>query len=162
MKIDPRSLEFNKEYTFTENVDFSNFTFSKNNRIKCINSCNAVVKAILLDSFLELKVSLSGEVTGICSYTNEEFPIKYKVKEQMTFSDSDDSDYESNLNEIIDLDPYFLSLIDSEIPISVVKPGNKMPKNGDGYRVLSEDDLLKERNNSKSNSVWATLDDIDL
>ena len=161
MKIDPRSLEFNKEYTFTENVDFSNFTFSKDNRIKCIKSCNAVIKALLVDSYLELKVNLSGEVIGICSYTNEEFPIKYKVKEQMTFSNNEDSDYESALNEEIDLDPYFLSIIDSEIPLSVIKPGAKMPSGGDGYRVISEDDLNKERNN-KTDDRWSKLDDVEL
>ena len=54
-----------------------------------------------------------------------------------------------------------LALIDSYVPLNVTKPGAKKPTDGEGYRVLSEEELLEERKSAKD-PRWAALDDIEL
>ena len=54
-----------------------------------------------------------------------------------------------------------LALIDSSVPLNVAKPGTKKPDGGEGYRVLSEEELMEERKNAKD-PRWSALDDIEL
>ena len=60
----------------------------------------------------------------------------------------------------IDLDPHILALILAEVPHTLTKSGASLPKSGNGYRVLSEDDYLKEKNH-KGNSAFDILDTIE-
>ena len=60
----------------------------------------------------------------------------------------------------IDLDPYILALILAEVPHTVTKKGAELPKSGSGYRVLSEEELLKEKS-TKKNSAFDILDTIE-
>ena len=62
---------------------------------------------------------------------------------------------------IFDIDPYVLSLVVSEIPAKIVKKGAKLPEDGSGYRVLSEEEYNKEQENKKD-SRWDALDKIEL
>ena len=106
-------------------------------------------------------ITVSGDATVRCSYTNEEFVYKYKNSEDMVFSDDENSeDYFYKGNDII-LDDYLISIVDNAIPLKPIKKGASKPKSGEGYRFLTEDELEAERN-SRKDPRWAALDDIEL
>ena len=84
-------------------------------------------------------------------------------KDSFYFTDSKDDEaedcyYEPNVE--IDLDPHIIALILAEVPHNIVKSGATLPKSGNGYRVLSEDDFIKEKSH-KGTSAFDILDTID-
>ena len=89
--------------------------------------------------------------------------MEVKFRDSFYFSDdaeaeSEDCYYEAGVE--IDLDPYILALILAEVPHTIVKKGAQLPKSGYGYRVMSEEELLKEKS-TKKNSAFDILDTID-
>ena len=162
MKIDLRNYEIGKHYNLDLDLDFTNHTFSSNYRIRRINSCHVNLDIVVFEYITNISLKMSGEVIGACSYTNEDVVVPYKCKENMSFSSDKDSlaDYYEP-NNVFDLDPYLLALIDSSVPLNIIKKGAKLPKNGESYQVLSEDDYLKQKQ-KQGDSRWAALDDIDL
>ena len=61
----------------------------------------------------------------------------------------------------IDLDEYILGILLANVPVRIVKKGAKLPGDGNNYRVISEDQYQKEKENSQD-SRWSALDDLDL
>ena len=162
MRLDLRKYELNKHYFLEEDIDFSSHVFSTTYRIRKIVSCHVKIDLISFQEITDLKVEVKGEVIGACSYTNEDVPLKYSFKEDMSFSTSEDSgaDYIEE-NEVFDLDPYIFALIDAAIPLNIHKKGAKMPDSGNGYEVLSEEEYYKKKQEDKSNSPWSVLDDLE-
>ena len=85
-----------------------------------------------------------------------------KFNDEFYFSNEEDNSedcyFEPGVN--IDLDPHILALILAEVPHNIVKSGASLPKSGDGYRVLSEEEYLEEKKNKK-NSAFDILDTIE-
>ena len=162
MKLDLRNYEIGKHYNLDLDLDFTNHTFSQNYRIRRINSCHLKMDLVVFEYITDIKLTMHGEVVGACSYTNEDVLVPYKVKENMTFSSDPDStaDYYEP-NSVFELDPYLLALIDSSVPLNIIKKGAKLPDNGESYQVLSEEEYLAQKK-SKGDSRWAALDDLDL
>ena len=162
MKIDLRNYEIGKHYNLDLDLDFNNHEFQPNYRIRRIVSCHLSIDLVVFEYITDMKLSMHGEVVGACSYTNEDVLVPYKCKENMTFSSNENStaDYYEP-NNVFDLDPYILALIDSSVPLNIVKKGAKLPSSGTGYQVLTEEEYLKQKK-SHGDSRWAALDDIDL
>ena len=162
MKIDLRNYELGKHYILELDLDFTNHTFSPNYRIRRICSCHLKMDLVVFDYITDINLSIQGEVIGACSYTNDDVTVPYKAKEHMTFSSDPDStaDYYEP-NSTFEFDPYLLALIDSSVPLNIIKKGAKLPSNGSGYQVLSEEDYLAQKK-SKGDSRWAALDDVDV
>ena len=105
------------------------------------------------------------DVIASCAYTLEDVPLKVNVKEKLYFSsdemdqDSEDIIYEPG-NEIL-MDNYVLSYVIASVPHNVHKKGAKLPNDGKGYRVLSEEDFIKEKQTEKKPSPFDVLDGID-
>ena len=139
-------------------IDFSKQTFDENH-VKRITHC--LVKAVVTEFGDVLQCVISGEadVIASCSYTLDDVPLHVTFREQLFFSDeesdSQDCYYEPGVE--IDLDPHILALILAEVPHNIVKSGASLPKSGNGYRVLSEEEFEKERK-SKKNSAFDALD----
>lgn len=162
MKLDLRSYIANKTYSVVEEVDFSSHEFSKTNRIQEIVSCHVEAKITMLDKYFTVSVSAKGKLKALCSYTLEVFERPYSVKEDMIFNQEENSEseyFEPNL--VFDFDPYLLALIDATVPLNVTKPGAKLPSDGKGYRVLTEEEYKKEKE-KVPDPRWAKLDNIDL
>ena len=162
MKLNRATLPDNKAQTFTDEVDFSKYPFDENH-VRRIDSCS--VKVVATDFGDVLQVQLSGEANVIasCSYTLEDVPLDVKFKDSFYFTDSKDNEAEDCYFEPgveIDLDPHILALILAEVPHTLTKSGASLPKSGNGYRVLSEDDYLKEKEH-KGNSAFDILDPIE-
>ena len=162
MNLELFRYEENKPVEIIEEIDTSNFTFPTHYKIVKIDSCKVKVRLTRFEMLTHARIEVTGSLTALCSYSGELFSFPYHTIEEMSFSDCEEDEssfYEPN--DTINLDPYIIAIIDNLVPINVTKPGAKKPNDGDGYRVLSEDDLAKERSSTKD-SRWAKLDEIDL
>lgn len=165
MKVNRLFLKLNEKEVVEEDIDFSS-GFSDPNHVKKINSCHVKLELVEYGDVLECDMYLNADVIASCAYTLEDVPYKVKVHEKMYFSseeDDKDSDtiYYEPENEI-NFDDYALSYIIANVPHHLHKPGAKLPAGGNGYRVLTEDDLAKERSEEKKSSPFDCLDDLDL
>ena len=161
MIINRAILPLNKTETFCEDIDFSSQKFD-DNHVRRIDKCSVKVDATEYGDVLRLQVSGAADVIASCSYTLEDIPLKVKFKEDFYFSSEEDKSqdcyFEPNIN--VNLDPHILALILAEVPHNVVKNGASLPKSGNGYRVLSEDQYLEEKKNKKC-SAFDILDTIE-
>ena len=158
MKLNRILLPLNKDETFEEEIDFSNQKFD-DNHVRRITSCSVTVVAHEYGDVLDVKIRGQASVIASCSYTLEDVPLDVSFKDNFYFSSevtgSEECFFEPG-NEI-DLDPHILALILAEVPHNIVKSGASLPKSGNGYRVLSEEEFEKERK-SKKNSAFDALD----
>ena len=162
MKINRAILQSNKKQVFEEEVDFSKLPLDENH-VKSISKCLVKVEATDFDEVLECIVSGEADVIASCSYTLEDVPLHVTFKERFFFSDQEDDSedcyYEPGVE--IDLDPHILALILAEVPHNIVKDGAILPKSGNGYRVLKEDEFEEERKHRK-NSAFDILDTLEI
>lgn len=156
-KLLPRgkAVDFNEELSFLDN-NFDTF------HIRRIPHVEAKITATEYGETLRVVFDLKADVTAVSSYTLKDVPLKVKVKEELSFTDEEIEDdnliYEPNA--IIELDEYILSLILSKIPIKVVNKDEKLPESGEGYRVISQEDYEKEKEN-KTDPRWSALDELE-
>ena len=161
MKLNRAILPANKPETFDEEIDFSSLKPDENH-VKRIDKCLVKVIATEFGDVLQCAISGNADVIASCSYTLEDVPLHVEFKETLYFSSevmgSQECYYEPGVE--IDLNPHILALILAEVPHNITKSGASLPKSGNGYRVLSEDDFEKERKN-KGNSAFDALDAIE-
>ncbi len=162
MKLNRAYLEEGKEEIFTEKIDFSNFPFNETH-VRRIPTCEAIVKATDYGETLRVIFQIKAHVIAVCSYTLEDVPMDLEFTDELEFTNVDYQDDEMiyEPENIIDMDPHILSLIFARIPIKVIKPGAKLPENGNGYSVLTEEQFLAEKS-GKKNSAWDILDTVKL
>lgn len=161
MTINRALLTEGKKQHFSQDIDFSDFAGDQNH-CKKISSCHVEIDATELEDLLLVTINGISEIVTTCKYTLEDVPLKITFKEEFTISSNpeDDSSYFEEKNEI-DLKPYILGFILDKVPHTAIKKGAEKPKDGVGYRILTEDELKKERE-KKSDPRWAKLDDIEL
>ena len=161
MTINRAILPLNKTETFKEEVDFSSQKFD-DNHVRRIDKCSVKVDATEYGDVLRVQISGEAEVIASCSYTLEDVPLKVKFKEDFFFSSEEDNSqdcyFEPSVN--VDLDPHILALVLAEVPHNITKSGASLPKSGEGYRVLSEEEYLEEKK-TKKNSAFDILDTIE-
>ena len=161
MKLN-RLLFQTKDYFLEGDIDFSNLEFDPYH-IKKIGLTHVKITGSVFEDLLMLNFHIVSDVIGVCAYTLEDVPLHFDFKDSLEISNEieDDEKIFFEKNMIFDIDPYVLSLLVSEIPAKIVKKGAKLPEDGTGYRVLSEEEYEKEQEN-KTDSRWAALDDIEL
>ena len=161
MKIN-RLLFQNKDYVLEGDIDFSDQEFDPFH-IRRIDNCHVKITGSIYEDLLLLNMKITSLVIGVCSYTLEDVEIPLHVVDTIQISDSIDDDdelfYEPNV--VFDIDPYILSLVIASVPLKIVKKGAKLPSSGKGYRVLTEEEYLKEES-EKKDTRWSALDDIDI
>ena len=160
MKINRALLTEGKKQHFSEDIDFSDFV-GDSNHCKAILSCHVELDALDLNDLLLITLNGVAEVVTTCKYTLEDINLKETFKEEFTISSNqeDDSSYFEESNEI-DLKPYILAFILDKGPHTAIKKGATKPKDGVGYRILTEEELEKEKS-EKSDPRWAKLDEIE-
>ena len=161
MKINRVTLPLNKDEVFEEEIDFLNQKFDENH-VKRILSCSVRIVAHEYGDVLDCKVSGKANVIASCSYTLEDVPLEISFRDNFYFSNEVTGSEECYFEPgpVIDLDPHILALILAEVPHNITKDGAKLPKSGEGYRVLSEEQYLEEKKNKK-NSAFDILDTIE-
>jgi uncharacterized metal-binding protein YceD (DUF177 family) len=150
MKIQKLTLPLNKSVPFDETVDFTTHEFAPN-YIKGIPECHVSGNITLYEDLLRVVIQIKAKVIGICAYTLEDAEINLSLRDELNFVEEelDDGCYVESGN-IVDLDEYILALILAALPHKITKKGATPPKGGDGYRVLTEEELEKERSETKS------------
>ena len=156
MKLNRLTLPVGKEVVFHEDIDFSSYQGDPYH-VRSIKSCHMDLSVLNYDELVVLSFQLKGEVMTTCAYTLEEIPYQYNIKESVELAGNEDDEFEI-INETIDIDEILITLIVSNIPMKVVKKGAKLPSNGEGYQVMSEE----EANNKKKASPFDALDDLEL
>lgn len=150
-----------KKQHYSQDIDFSDFAGDENH-CKSISFCHVELDATELGELLLVSINGVAEIVTTCKYTLEDISLKINFKEDFTISENEDDDssyFEAENN--IDLKPYILGFILDKVPHTAVKKGAEKPKDGVGYRILTEDELEAE----KSKIVdprWAKLDEIKL
>ena len=160
MKVN-RNLFKNKDYFIEDDLDFSSEVFNPNH-IRKIGKTHVKITGNDYDDFLVLDFDIKSEVIGVCSYSLEDVPLNIKTNASLSFTYDEEDEETIHIDKpIFDVDEYIIDLIVSEVPMKIVKKGAKLPTNGNGYRVLSEDEYNKEQE-EKVDPRWAALDDINL
>ena len=149
-------------YKLEDDIDFSDVPFDQTH-IKRIESCHFELTGNNYDSLCILNIRIKTKVIAPSAYTQKDVELNLDFSDIIQISDEDEDDeelfYEKNM--IFDIDPYILSLIVGEVPMVVIGKDEELPKDGDGYRVLTEDEYLEEQK-KKSDPRWAKLDDVDI
>ena len=106
-------------------------------------------------SNLKAQVSLKGEMICPCAITVEDVEVPFSIEDEilLSFEDVEDAYYIEN---DLDLDDLAISLILPEVPIKVVKNAKIEYPSGDGWCVMTEDDL-KNKKSLQSDSPLAIL-----
>ena len=156
MKLNRLTLPVGKEVVFHEDIDFSAYQGDPYH-VRSIKSCHMDLSVLNYDELVVLSFQLKGEVMTTCAYTLEEIPYQYNIKESVELAGNENDEFEI-INETIDIDEILITLIVSNVPMKVVKKGAKLPSNGDGYQVMSEE----EANSKKKASPFDALDDLEL
>lgn len=159
-------MKFNKSQITPKEIKEieENISFSSLSRplieLKDINVKASIFKD---DNLINVYLKIKGVAKVECAYTLEavDYPLDFK-------DSIDISEDEKNIDayyipgNIVELDPIVLDLIKGEIPTRVIKKGAKLHVEGEGYRVISEDDLKKEKDNEVTSSPFDKLKDLDL
>lgn len=161
MKIN-RFAFTNNHLEVEDDVDFSLAKLNPNH-IRKINNTHVKVVGDEYEDIICLNLEIDTDVVGVCSYTLEDVPLHLHFKDSLEFSNeiNDDEDIIYVQKPIFDIDEYILQLIIGEVPLKLVKKGAKLPESGDVYRVISEDEYLKEKSEKKDDR-WSKLDDVKL
>ncbi len=163
MKINYYTFKDGEIETFEYDLSFNESYFNPTHIIS-VPKCHASIRASLNSGFLSVHFKINYTAIVPDSYTLK--PIEYRKteKEDLVFSTTEDD--ESNIEGIekngdIDLDNYIHAIIISSVPFNVKGKDSKLPSGGEGYRVLTEEELEKERSEDKS-SPFDVLDKLDL
>lgn len=160
MKINRALLQNGVSKTFTETIDFSSATFDPTH-IRSIPFCEVTAKATDYDELLRVELHIKANVIGVCSYSLEDVPLHYEIDDEISFTDDpEDVDNYFEKGNLIEMDEYVLGILLANVPIKIVKKGAKLPKSGDGYRVMTEEEHEAEKK-KKGNSAFDILDSVE-
>lgn len=161
MNIDLNLIHPHVTQHLSYDLDFSHEKLNTS-LIRKINSCHVEADVSLVNDLVYVNIFLHAKVTLICAYTLEDVITPINEKEQFIFTNNKEIENENYIYEdksSIHLDPYIFSFLIASLPTKVIKKGATLPKDGDGYRILSEEEYEKEQN-SKKDPRWSKLDEI--
>ena len=162
MKLDVLKLPYTKVQTLSEDVSFDPEVFVCHNPLINVISCHTELEAQRFEEFIYINLSIKAKVTLQCSYTLKNFETIIEGSDELHFAPSRDEDEDciEYKGTTIDMDQYIFNLISASVPLSPKAPHAKAPDSGKGYRVLSEEDFLREKE-EQGNSQFDALKDLD-
>ena len=162
MKIDVLKLPYTKVANLSEDVVFNPEVFVCHAPLISVQSCHAKLKAQRFEEFIYVTLSIKANVTLQCSYTLKNFETTIEGTDELHFAPNKDEDEDciEYRGTVIEMDHYIFNLLSASVPLSPKAPNAKAPESGKGYRVLSEDEFLKEKE-EQGNSQFDALKDID-
>lgn len=125
-----------------------------------VKKCHYTVRVSKVGDYSHADFTISATLRVEDSRDAVAFDKKVNVKESIDILDVEDEEGEGYLVEggDIDLDDLALKILHSSLPIRLVRPESALPKNGQGYRVLSEEEKEKEKAEA-GNPAFASLAD---
>lgn len=157
MKINRLILPEGKAVEYNEDIDLSYFQGDKYH-VRSIKSCHMELTVTNFADLITLFFRIKGEVMTTCAYTLEEIPYEYNISDVIELAGNEDDEFEIK-NEEINIDEMLITLIVSNIPIKVTKPGAKLPSSGDNYRFITEEQAAQEAAEMDKPSPFDVLDD---
>ncbi|MCQ3035636.1 MAG: YceD family protein [Bacilli bacterium] len=158
MKIDVNLLKVGKSILRKEEVVLDE-------SYKClypllgIKNIFAEAEVTAYQEFIEVSLLVNAVVSLECSYTLKAFDYKIKDRINLEFTQYEEDATEDTIlidNNTIELDSYIFDLISMNVPSKPVMKGASKPSDGKGYRVLSEEEYVKEQEN-KTNDQFDKL-----
>jgi len=159
MKIDVNLLKVGKSVIQKENVVLEGEQYNLLYPLLAINSIEAEVEVTAYQEFIEVCLLVRANVTLECSYSLKPFEYKIKDRLNLEFTQYEEDATEDTIlieNNQILLDSYIFDLISMNIPSKPIMKGAKRPSDGDGYRILTEEEYIKEEAN-KTNDQFDKL-----
>ena len=162
MRIDVLKLPYTKVAELSEDIVFDPKVFVCHIPLVSVESCHAELKAQRFEEFIYITLSIKAKVTLQCSYTLKHFETTISGVDELHFAPSKDEDEDciEYRGTSIEMDQYIFNLLSASVPLSPKAPNAKAPESGKGYRVLSEEDFLKE-GEEQGNSQFDALKDLE-
>lgn len=162
MKLDVTRLAYTKQTKLSEEVIFDPEVYECHFPLIKVLSCHVDATIQRFEEFIYVTLSIKAKVVLKCSYTLNDFETVIKGLDELHFAPSNDEDedcieYRGNT---IDLDSYIFNLLSASVPLSPKSPNAKAPTSGMGYRVISDSEFNKEKE-EKGNSKFDALKDLD-
>lgn len=155
----------NEPLHLDEEFDLSHINTNDYPSLVAIDDIFASITISRDDDFIDVDIYLTGVITLECAYTLDHFEKEVEIEELITFTENQILESEDVFyldTPSLEIEPLIYGLILSEVPIKAVKPGATLPKGGEGYRIISEDDYYEEIINKQNepNERMAALDDL--
>ena len=162
MRLDVLKLPYTKVANLAEDLSFDPEVFVCHNPLIEVKNCHVELKAQRFEEFIYVTISLKAKVILECSYTLKHFESTISGVDELHFAPSKDEDEDciEYKGTSIELDQYIFNLLSASVPLSPKAPNAKSPASGNGYRVISEDEFLKEKEEG-GNSPFDALKDLD-
>lgn len=164
MKIDVSKLKYSNKNVFKETLVFDNEKFPPHIPLLEVKKADVVLEVSRYEQFIYVNAKVKAVVLLQCSYTLKPFETTLKDEEELHFSpykDDGDEDIILYKGNYIEMDEYIYDIISSNVPLSPKSKDAELPSGGDGYRIMSDEELRLEKE-SKGNSAFDSLDDLDL
>ena len=163
IKIDVSKLSYTKETILKEVVIFDPEEFKCYPPLLEVKKADVNIKIRRYEDFVYVSMQIKANVTLQCSYTLKPFDTVLKSDEELHFAgyvEEGDDDLILYKGNSIELDKYIFDSISASVPPSPKAPGAKLPESGKGYRVLSSDEFIKEKE-EQVDPRFAALDDLE-
>lgn len=161
MKFNLNKLVSGKTHCFEYDESFEGKDFKYSLPLNSIKSTKITVS--FLESGDVLTISIKGEATVNlkCCYTLKDFDKTIKIDESNDYSLVDDGgDLEFiGSRQDIEVDDFVYDAIASSIPMEVHIDGASLPSSENNYRILTEDEYRKEKE-EKTDSRFDKLKDL--
>lgn len=156
----------NKKETLTYKGDVN--VYNELNKSSYIQSFNSVSGKIIVDRYEEVVVchfKITANLVVLSSLTNEPFNYKLKIDDVLCYTRQEsyaaiEKDIILTPENYIDLEEVIYSLIITSLPTRLVKKSESYPQ-GENYRVISEEEYLKDKENEEGGSPFDVLKDLD-
>lgn len=163
IKIDVSKLSYTKETILNEVVSFDPELYKCYPPLLEVKKCKVEAKIRRYEDFIYVSLLIKADVVLQCSYTLKPFDSKLKSNEELHFAsyvEEGDDDLVIYKGNSIELDKYIFDAISASVPPSPKAPGAKLPESGKGYRVISSDEFIKEKEN-QTNSQFDALEGLE-
>lgn len=162
MRLFITQIPATKEYTLKEEITLDTTKFPLSFPLQEIKKISVVAKAQKFADFLALSLHLKADLVLICSYTLKPFDYVLKTSDEINFSFYDDNEEEDMVplkGNVIELDEFVYRLLMASLPLKPVAPGATLPKSGEGYEVITDEEYYETK---KGNSAFDKLADLDI
>lgn len=161
MKLDFSKIKGTSSFEYTPDLTnfFKNLASSV---IKEFLGAHSVIKTVKEDEIYSLSFDIDASLIVYSSLTHNPFEYPMHIEEELLYTRNkvfDSENVEFVDSDSLDLDEIVFSLIITNIPLTLHAPNDEYVKT-DTYRVMSEDDYLKEKNENFT-SPFDALKDID-
>lgn len=144
-------IQANNDISFDDTITFEKQDFAKMQGLKDLKPVN-VAGNLHYDQQTDL-VTAHFDIDGVmitpCAITNEDVEYPFETSGDVVYSfhkvDKENDDIIEVKKDTIELLPQIFQLIILEVPLKIVKPGLKEYPKGDGWEVITEEDLAKEK-----------------